>query len=104
MRNDPKDRHILAAAVATGAQYIVTLNLRDFPDAVVSTHHLQAIAPDAFLCQLFNKASDVLTQLIQDQTKAQSKPTTTVAQVLQNLALQVPEFARLITAHLNTKP
>ena len=82
----------------------MTLNLRDFPDAVVSAHHLQAIAPDAFLCQLFNNASGILTQIIQDQAKAQRKPTTTVAQVLQNLAVQTPEFARLVTAHLNAKP
>jgi hypothetical protein len=33
MANDPKDRHVLAAAVRGRADVIVTSNVRDFPPA-----------------------------------------------------------------------
>lgn len=36
MNNHPKDRHVLAAAVRTGAQTIVTFNTKDFPAEALS--------------------------------------------------------------------
>jgi predicted nucleic acid-binding protein len=35
MKNDPKDRHVLAAAVRSGAHAIVTDNTKDFPPETV---------------------------------------------------------------------
>lgn len=34
----PKDRHVLAAAIASDADVIVTFNVRDFPDIACEPH------------------------------------------------------------------
>jgi hypothetical protein len=49
---DPDDRHVLAAALHTGADLIVTHNLKHFPAAILELHGLEAITPDALLCRL----------------------------------------------------
>lgn len=46
---DPRDRHVLAAAIAGHADCIVTVNLKDFPQEVLDQHGIEAIHPDAFL-------------------------------------------------------
>lgn len=49
---DEDDRHVVAAAIVTQAEGIVTFNLRDFPDEVLSVWNLHAIHPDSFITDL----------------------------------------------------
>jgi predicted nucleic acid-binding protein len=46
---DPDDRHVLAAAITTAADVIVTFNLKDFPAAALAPYGVEALHPDAFL-------------------------------------------------------
>ena len=46
---DPKDRHVVAAAIRCGAEVIVTYNLKDFPATTISVYGIQAQHPDEFL-------------------------------------------------------
>lgn len=46
---DPDDRHVLAAAIVGHADAIVTFNLKDFPDKLVSQHSVEILHPDDFL-------------------------------------------------------
>ena len=50
---DPRDRHVLAAAVRGRADVIVTRNLRDFPADRLAPHGLKARHPDDFISGLF---------------------------------------------------
>lgn len=46
---DPKDRHVLAAAIRGNAQAIVTANLRDFPDSALEPWGVEAKSLDDFM-------------------------------------------------------
>lgn len=49
---DEDDKHVLAAAIKTNANVIVTNNLKDFPDDYLQSFGLKAKAPDDFLTDL----------------------------------------------------
>jgi predicted nucleic acid-binding protein len=96
MQNDPKDRHVVAAAVKAGAQVIVTFNLRDFdalPDGI------EAQSPDEFLSNLFDLDPAGIVELLHDQAAALKKPVHTFAEVVSALAKMVPEFAAAVLKH-----
>lgn len=64
MSNEPKDRHVLAAAVRAGAEVLVTENLRDFPPDTVRPFDIQVVSQDTFLLdQLDLRPDDVIGAL-----------------------------------------
>jgi hypothetical protein len=97
MQNDPKDRHVAAAAVKAGAQVIVTLNLRDFsnlPDGI------EAQSPDDFLGNLFDLDPDGIVALLRKQAAALTKPPVTFERLLEGLGKTAPDFAAMVLAHV----
>ncbi|MGG7565643.1 RSP_2648 family PIN domain-containing protein [Rhodovulum sp. DZ06] len=53
---DDDDVHILAAALAGGADYVVTFNLRDFPARKLRDLGLAPLSPDALLWEIAGRA------------------------------------------------
>jgi predicted nucleic acid-binding protein len=51
---DKKDRHVLAAAIKTNANLIVTNNIKDFPRDYLSSFGLTAKTPDDFLTDIID--------------------------------------------------
>lgn len=51
---DPKDCHVLAAAIKTNANVIVTNNIKDFPLEYLSTFGLSAKTADDFLTDIID--------------------------------------------------
>lgn len=57
---DPDDRHVVAAAIAANASFILTWNLRHFPENELKKFDLRRINPDTFLSGLFDKVPDLV--------------------------------------------
>ena len=55
IRCDPKDKHILAAAVRGGADTVLTYNLKDFPGEAGAPYGIGICHPDSFLVQLLSE-------------------------------------------------
>ena len=51
---DEKDRHVLAAAIKTNANIIVTNNLKDFPEAYLASLGLAAKSADDFVTDIID--------------------------------------------------
>lgn len=92
LRNDPKDRHVLAVALHANVQIIVTQNLRHFPIAVLDPFDIEAMSADTFLLSLFDRDSKTLTRIIHEQAADLTRPPQSVEQVLARLQVHVPEF------------
>lgn len=60
MTNDPKDRHVLASAICSGVNIIVTNNLRDFPEVALLPWNIRAMSADGFLELLCDEYGDDL--------------------------------------------
>ena len=56
---DPDDRHVLAAAIAGGAEVLMTLNRQDFPTRTLARHGVVLREPDGFLSELLAEGVDL---------------------------------------------
>lgn len=73
MSNDPKDRHVAAAAVRAGAD-IATFNLRHFRPADLAPFAVRALHPDAFLMELYTAHPDTLAAIVRGQAAQRKGP------------------------------
>lgn len=85
MTNDPKDRHVLAAAVRASAEVIVTFNLRDFPDSAVKPYDVAAVHPDDFLLDQLDLYPRLTIEALRLEAASYRREPTTVRGVLVRL-------------------
>jgi hypothetical protein len=96
MKNQEKDRHVLAAAVSCAAQVIVTSNLKDFPKAVLDDLDIEAQSPDTFLIHQFNLHPTSIVNAIKTQAANLKNPPKTPLEVLESLKIHAPNFVEKI--------
>jgi predicted nucleic acid-binding protein len=68
---DPADRHVLAAAIAGGAEVLMTLNRADFPTRTLARHGLVLREPDGFLRELVDEGIDLAAVAAGVQARAE---------------------------------
>ena len=85
---DPDDRHVLAAAICSGAQAIVTYNLKDFPTKTLAHFGIEAQHPDDFLTSLFEFSPGLVCLTVKRQRESLRKPPRTAEEMLFTLESQ----------------
>lgn len=100
MTNDPKDRHVLAAAVRANAEVIVTFNLRDFPEQALKPYDILAVHPDDFLLDQLDLYPGLTIEVLEQQAASYRREPTTTAGLLPLLERTgVPHFAAEVRRH-----
>lgn len=82
---DPDDRHVLAAAIKSHAQVIVTHNLRDFPPGALEPWSVEAKDPDAFVFDQIDLRKSIVYGTVLQIADSRRKPPETVSDVLAQL-------------------
>lgn len=62
---DPDDVHVLAAAIAGGADVIVTFNAVDFPRGLLAEEGIAREDPDQFLLRLWQAAPEAVAGVVE---------------------------------------
>ena len=97
MTNSEKDRHVLAAAVRSSSEVIVTYNHRDFPRTALSPYSITVLGPSAFLTSLYNMNEKAVIQVLHEQAAAINQ---SVDYVLQRLQINAPHFVEMLSQRL----
>jgi predicted nucleic acid-binding protein len=102
MQNHPKDRHVLAAAVADNVDMIVTHNVRDFPKAACDKYEIEVLSPDDFLlCQWSLGHPSAFCMLLEELVDSYSKPAYTLSSVAaERWSKTVPAFSRTVLTYV----
>ncbi|HHS8316197.1 TPA: PIN domain-containing protein [Legionella pneumophila] len=85
---DPNDNHILAAAIVSNSDVIITFNLKDFPTHEVSKYGIEVQHPDDFLMHLTDLDVNTFYNAINETRLRLKNPPKTTHQYLETLAKQ----------------
>lgn len=94
MECDQKDRHVMAAAVHSECQVVVTYNLKDFPAEVMARHQLEAVHPDTFLLDQLDLYPQAVYRALRRQSAESTRPRLSSLQLMASFEkLELRDFA-----------
>lgn len=94
---DSNDRHVLACAIHSGAEAIITFNLKDFPDEQLGQYDIRAIHPDEFISDMLALSPGHVVQAVQNHRNSLRNPPFSADEYLDLLFnQQLPESVGLL--------
>lgn len=100
---DPDDRHVLAAALHSGADVLLTFNLKDFPVASVPGDVLLVTHPDPWLVEVMDQDEELTLTVVRELLAALRSPPLQMAELaeaLDRLTLtRTAEVIRILRGH-----
>ncbi len=85
---DADDRHVVAAAIHSGASLIVTFNRRDFPPEQLTRYNLVAQHPDDFIFDLLDLHAARVCEAVAKHRRSLRNPPNTIDEYLDTLLKQ----------------
>lgn len=95
VRVPPSDRHVLALAIASGADSIITLNTRDFPLDYCSSFGVSVLSPDAALSEMLIEDPLGVKLALREISLRRRAPSLSVLELLDRWAQSLPTFVEL---------
>lgn len=89
---DQDDRHVVALAIHTHANTIVTENVRDFPPEVLARHNITLLSPDDFLVHQFHLDPQTVLDKLDLQAAEIRKQRSDILELLRR---SVPKFCEM---------
>lgn len=103
---DPKDRHVLAAAISSRSEILVTLNTKDFPMTATAPFGVDVLRPDDFLLDLFELSRPRMMACLEAVANRHKRFPCTLEEMLQSNGLNqvAPGFTRTCRDYLISRP
>jgi len=95
VRVPPSDRHVLALAIASGADSIITLNTRDFPLDYCSSLRVSVLSPDTALTEILIEDPLGARLALREISLRRRAPSLSVPELLDRWAQSLPTFVEL---------
>ena len=97
--NDPKDRHVLACAIHSKSELILTFNQRDFPDKVLSAWQIEASHPQDYLLALYSMDPSIVIHRLNGICR---KRKTELEDYLLSLGRWLPAFSQTLLSDIGS--
>ena len=82
---DLDDRHVLAAAIHSKADAIITFNQKDFPSKYLNEFSIDVYSPDKFLNLLYKLSPEIVNKAFLNQLASLQNPPKTKEELIETL-------------------